>query len=188
MGFEPTYTGYGPAALPLSYPLIAVDAFFLQGASQAGTKGEPAHGDCCLRLSRHSFYACGSRTRRSPVSCRVLPTKLMHRKMLLSVSFAKHVVTVLATDSYVVAVRAFVYGYTIRAFPGFFLEKKLRTLLFRGKFASFFVILPPSGSSALQAAPGSGRPCSPVRAPSAPDRRRGCGSKSPSRLHGGSAG
>ena len=88
VGFEPTYAGYGPAALPFSYPLIAVDAFCLQGASQAGTKGEPAHGDCCLRLSEYKthFYACGSRTRRPPVNCRVLPCEANAPKMLLSVS------------------------------------------------------------------------------------------------------
>ena len=32
VGFEPTNAGFQPAAIPLSYPSIAVDAFSLQGA------------------------------------------------------------------------------------------------------------------------------------------------------------
>ena len=65
VGFEPTYAGYGPAALPLGYPLIAVDAF---------------------SPYKTHFYAYGSRTRRPPVSCRVLPNEANAPKMLLPVS------------------------------------------------------------------------------------------------------
>ncbi len=69
----------------------------------------------------------------------------------------------------------------------FIMEKKLRTLLFRGKFASISFILPPSEPSASQAVPEFERPCSPARSLSAPGRRRGCGSGSPFHPPDGSA-
>ena len=66
MGFEPTYAGYGPAALPLGYPSIAVDAF---------------------SPYKTHFYAYGSRTRRPPVNCRVLPNEANANKLFAACVF-----------------------------------------------------------------------------------------------------
>ena len=186
VGFEPTYAGYGPAALPLGYPLIAVDAF-----SPARRVLRPVPKASRLRAlavrafqrTRHSFRihtgvepaTSRSETGRSPL-------ELMDSAELLPVSLQS---TVCFYESKSYAVLLFVLLSTATLydpFPGFSWKKSCElSVLGRVRcFFSFFNKV--SARTAAPAAPGSGRSCSPARSPSAPARRTGCGSGSPSRL------
>ena len=79
----------------------------------------------------------------------------------------------------IVAVSAFA-SIEYHAGSAFSWKKSCELSLFRKCSQLFPVIPPPSARSAGPAVPGSGRSGSPARLPSAPDRRRGSGSGSPS--------